>query len=131
MSTILIDTNVYSSAMRGETSSIELVRQAQSILVCPIVLGELYAGFKRGSRDKENLKILKEFLQSPRIDLIQISPDTAEYYSLLYALLREAGTPIPTNDMWIAACAMEHGATLVSRDKHFTMIPGLKITQPD
>jgi len=125
MRPILIDTNAYTAFKRGEKNIIEIVQQAENIGMSPIVLGELLSGFEYGNKTKKNRDELLAFLQSSRIRLFQISSDTANFYSQIYASLRSKGTPIPSNDMWIAAQALEFGCVLCSNDKHFKEIEGL------
>jgi len=122
---ILLDTNAYSDLKRGITSVAEVVRGAESILFSVVVVGELLYGFRSGSRYAKNLRELGEFLERPSIRLIEVSWVTAERYARIAASLRRKGTPLPVNDMWIAAHAMEAGADLVSRDRHFGEVDGL------
>jgi tRNA(fMet)-specific endonuclease VapC len=126
---ILIDTNLYCDACRGEEQAVEVLRYADQILVSPIIIGELKAGFKIGKRYSENIEQLSRFLSTPRVRIIAITEDTADRFAHVYALLRKVGTPIPTNDIWIAASSFEHGAELVSNDRHFSAVPGLLFTQ--
>ena len=125
MKRVVIDTNVYSRAMAGHIDASKILRQAEELLICPIVAGELYAGFRKGSRRAENLELFRKFLMTPRVTVISITLDTSEFYSIVLDQLRKNGTPIPTNDIWIAALTMEYGARLATMDKHFTHISGL------
>ena len=125
MSTVLVDTNVYSQAMRGTPEAIVVLRTSDRLLMCPIVLGELRNGFGRGTREADNLESLHQFLRSPRVEPVSITPDTAEHYAAILNRLQAKGTPIPTNDIWIAACAIEHGAKLATYDRHFAQVDGL------
>lgn len=122
---VLLDTSVYSLAMRNHSDAVALVREADELILCPITVGELFAGFARGRKEAENRAVFKEFLRSPRVRLITISLDTADFYAKLLNDLRALGKPIPTNDMWIAACAMHEGARLATSDRHFRLVPGL------
>lgn len=121
----MIDTNAYSSYMRGESDAAELIAYADEILAPTPVLGELRAGFRAGTRESENLKLLERFLSSPRVAVHPLGEVTAIYYAELHGALRAAGTPIPTNDLWIAAAALESGSILMSADSHFDAIIGL------
>jgi predicted nucleic acid-binding protein len=125
VSAVLVDTTVYSHAMRGTDAAREIVQAADRIVMCPVVVGELLAGFRRGSRERKNRRILGDFLASARVEMVAITSETAEFYSVVYEGLREQGTPIPTNDIWIAACAMEHGARVATSDSHFRRVKGL------
>jgi tRNA(fMet)-specific endonuclease VapC len=123
VSTLMLDTSAYSAFKRGHPEAIDALRQASSILMPSIVLGELLAGFEVGGRREENRRELVEFQHSPRVRIVQITEDTAERYARIYAHLRTAGRPVPTNDLWIAASAMEHGAELLTTDRHFLDVP--------
>jgi len=125
---VLIDTNIYSYAMRGDPDTVSVLQQAGEIAVCSISIGELLSGFKGGSREKENRKELDEFLDAPRVHIYHIDENTAEFYAEILNTLREKGAPIPTNDIWIASVAFQHGLRLYSKDKHFESIPGLMLS---
>lgn len=125
MNEIHIDTNIYSHALRGDPEAVAIFQSANRIFVSPVVLGELLSGFKWGNRKLQNKRQLDEFLDSPRVRLFGIGEDTAEHYSQIYVNLKRAGKPIPSNDMWIAACAMEHGKPLATYDEHFRSVTGL------
>ena len=101
---------------------------AEEIIVSPTVAGELLAGFKACSREKENRAIWEAFLDNPAVKQVAISTDTAEFYAEIFRNLRAKGTPIPTNDMWIAACAFQQGAPVYTLDAHFRQIEGLLLT---
>lgn len=120
---ILLDTSAYSAFMRGHEGVLDLVQRAERICVCPIVLGELFAGFRLGKRTTTNYDLLERFLDSPRVESLPIDDGTARRYSDIVEHLRRAGTPIPSNDLWIAASAMQHGLILVSTDTHFETVP--------
>jgi len=125
MRRVLLDTNIYVAFKRGETDAIELIRIADEITVNAVVLGELLAGFAVGRREALNREELALFLASPRVRPVEIDDTTADFYARIYALLRRKGRPIPTNDLWIAASALEHGLILATRDEHFDAIEGL------
>jgi predicted nucleic acid-binding protein len=125
MRPILIDTNAYVAFKRGDPSAIEIIRYAEVLAMSPIVLGELLSGFKCGNKTKKNREELQQFLQSSRIKLIPITSDTANFYSSIYSFLKNKGTPIPTNDMWIAAQALEKGCVVYSYEKHFKALQGI------
>jgi predicted nucleic acid-binding protein len=129
--TLLLDTNVYSAIGRGHPKVVELVRGAEALLISAVAVGELLGGFRRGSRCNENLADLRRFLDQPRTRLVPVAWTTADRYGRIYTALREKGTPIPTNDMWIAAHALETGADLVSFDPHFRHVDGLAWINPD
>jgi len=118
----MLDTSAYSAFMRARPQAVAVVQAADRICVNPVVLGELTAGFLRGERLSENRRELLSFLSSPRAIVVDIDSDTAERYAVILASLLAAGTPIPTNDIWIAASAMQHGFRIVTADKHFRRI---------
>ncbi len=123
MKTLMIDTSAYALFKRGHPDAIAQIRKASAIVLPTIVLGELWAGFELGSRRTNNRDELDAFLASSRVNVATIIDETAKRYSRIYAFLRKNGRPIPTNDLWIAACAMEHSATLLTADSHFLHIP--------
>ena len=122
---ILLDTNVLSEFFFGDPETVEAFQRASSLAVNTIVLGELLAGFAMGNRSGENRRLLARFLANPRVSVHPLGPDTAEHYASVFAQLRRKGRPIPTNDMWVAASALEHGLALLTRDAHFAAIDGL------
>ena len=129
MRAILLDTNAYTAFMLGAAEVVDVVAHADRLYLNSIVLGELLGGFAAGTREPTNRAELARFLDSPRVKVLPITADTADSYALIYAGLRRKGHPIPTNDLWIAASAMEHGAALLTRDAHFSHIDGLRYGQ--
>lgn len=125
MKRVLIDTNVYCRGLAGEQWSASILRQAEELLICPVVVGELFAGFRKGSRESHNLSIFWKFLATPRVTILNITLETSEFYCKVLEQLQRNGTPIPTNDIWIAACTMENGAHLATMDSHFKHVEGL------
>jgi len=125
MRPILIDTNAYVAFKRGDPSMLEIVQHAEILAISPVVLGELLGGFACGNKTKKNLDELQQFLRSSRIRIFSITADTAKFYSQIYSALKNKGHPIPSNDMWIAAQALENGCVVCSYDKHFKAIEGL------
>lgn len=127
MSAFIIDTNVYSSFLRSEPAASHPLDLAHEIHVPLIVLGELLAGFAAGDIPSRNREELARFMASPRVLPLNLDDRTAHHYGDLYALLRKQGTPIPTNDLWIAALARQHRLPLFSFDHHFRLVPGLEL----
>ena len=127
---VCLDTNAYSMLMRNGAGLQRCLEEAAIIYVPTIVLGELYAGFCLGSRHAENCRDLEAFLELPGVQITSPSEDVAERYGYLVRDLRQQGTSIPTNDLWIAATALETGARLVSYDTHFQHVPGLIVITP-
>ena len=105
---ILLDTSAYVGFKRSVEEVIEIIVSAESILFSPIVLGELMFGFRNGNRLKKNMDDLNNFLQHEVVNIVQIGKITSDRYSRIAFHLKRQGTPIPSNDIWIAAQAMEH-----------------------
>ena len=129
MRSVLLDTNAYAAFMLGKVEVVEVIAHADSLLINSVVLGELLGGFAAGTREAANRAQLARFLDSPRVDVVAVTAQTADSYALIYSGLRRKGQPIPTNDLWIAASAMEHGAGLLTRDVHFRQVEGLRCGQ--
>lgn len=125
MKSVLIDTNIYSLAMKGDALVVDALRKIDRIGFSVISIGELFSGFKGGRREIRNREELDFFLDSPRVVIHPVDDETADFYASILNELKAAGTPIPTNDIWIAATVFQHGYKLLSMDKHFNMIPGL------
>jgi tRNA(fMet)-specific endonuclease VapC len=119
---VLADTSAYAAFMRNHTDVAGQLREADEIIVTPVVLGELRAGFRRGTRLRTNEARLGMFLDSPRVRVVEIDADTSERYAVIFDSLRSAGTPIGTNDIWIAASAMQHGLRLLTTDRDFERV---------
>lgn len=124
---ICLDTSGYSAFKRGHERAIELVRRSREIVIPITVLGELLAGFRRGERERRNLEELDRLLESPRVRTGPLDEETASCYAEILTGLRERGTPIPTNDIWIAASAMQGGLRVVSGDHHFARVPQVAV----
>lgn len=125
---IIIDTSAYVSFKRNEADIVDCIVSADLVLLSPIVLGELMFGFRNGTRFKENMDDLNSFLQHEVVELALIGKITSDRFSRIAEQLKRQGTPIPTNDIWIAAQTMEHGAELITTDQHFEKINGLVYT---
>ncbi len=93
-------------------------------------MGELLSGFKGGTKESINRKELEQFLDSPRVNLLPLDEETAEFYARIYWDVKKKGKPIPTNDLWVAASAMRHGLALFTYDEHFAISPGLFCIRP-
>lgn len=120
---ICLDTSAYSAFKRGHAGVGEALGRAERIVLTPVVIGELLVGFKGGAREKENRDELRRFLSSPRVDIAPVVEETAERYAEILGHLRKAGTPIPTNDVWIAATAMQLGLAVLTTDAHYERVP--------
>ena len=120
---IMLDTSAYSAFLRGNPEIKSALQETDEISLNPIIIGELLAGFIMGKNEKKNRAILQEFLSSPRVKIIDIDADTSERYAVIINYLRAKGTPIPTNDLWIAASAMQHGLRVLTTDNHYLKVP--------
>lgn len=120
---LCLDTSAYSAFMKGHEEVVDLIQRAKQIVFTPIVLGELFSGFRRGKWQDQNLDLLDRFLDSPRVISISVDDETSLRYADIVDYLRRAGTPVPSHDLWIAASAMQYGLTVVSTDSHFEKVP--------
>jgi len=117
---LVLDTNIYSDYAEGLPAVVEfLATHGDDIFLPSIVLGELSYGFMKGSRQRFNERKLQEFIRKLQIDIIDVNHNVARKYGIIYLSLVKKGKKIPINDVWIAACCMETGGTLVTRDRHF------------
>ncbi|MBI4468207.1 MAG: type II toxin-antitoxin system VapC family toxin [Acidobacteria bacterium] len=122
MSRLLLDTSGYSAFLRGHEGLKRSLQNAEQIFLNAVVLGELRAGFIRSQRRRQNEDELTQFLSSPRVGVVGMDENTADCYAAILDSLRIAGTPIPTNDVWIAASAMEFGLRVLTTDTHFVKV---------
>jgi tRNA(fMet)-specific endonuclease VapC len=127
MKKILLDTNAYVSFLRGDEKVMAYLAQADSVYMSVFVLGELLAGFKAGGKEKSNKQLLERFLLKPTVSVLEATMETADIFGFIAASLRKSGTPIPINDVWIAAHSLETGSILVTYDDHFALVPGLRL----
>lgn len=127
MRKVLLDTNAYRQLLEGSQPVLEEIAKADKVYISVIVLGEIFAGLFGGTKQRKNREILQTFLAKPRVETTEVNKETAEIFGEIKHKLSRAGTPIPANDMWIAACAMEMGALLITYDEHFLKIPGLRV----
>lgn len=120
---LVLDTNSYSDYAEGLPQVVEaIVQYGQSIYLPATVLGELTHGFMKSSRQDYNEKQLRQFINRLQVEIISVDEDVARKYGLIYFALQKKGTRIPINDVWIAACCMEVGGVLLTRDRHFQRV---------
>jgi len=122
---LALDTHTYSDFCRGDPRIVERLESAESIYLPMIVIGELRAGFGVGSHGSENERVLQQFLIQSGVEMLLPDEETCFHYAAVYRQLRSQGTPIPTNDMWIAGLVLQHGLVLLHRDQHFQHLPQL------
>ena len=120
---VLLDTNRLTDAFRGEATIVKILEQAADVWIPFVALAEIKAGFLAGGRPTENEGLLNAFLRLPGVDVLFADRETTDVYARLFLQLRRAGTPIPTNDLWIASLAVQHQLILLSRDEHFDKLP--------
>lgn len=122
---VALDTNRYTDLCRGDQTVLEALETANEVWIPFIVVGELRAGFIVGTQGARNEAILRRFLLKPGVAVLYADDQTTHHYASVYRQLRKQGTPIPTNDMWIAALVLQHSLTLYDRDAHFDSLPQL------
>jgi tRNA(fMet)-specific endonuclease VapC len=122
---IALDTNRYTDLCRGVPEVLDALASAERVFMPFVVLGELRAGFQVGTRARQNERALVRFLNSPRVRLLLPDEQTTYQYAAVFAQLRSQATPIPTNDIWIAALVVQHDLVLLARDPHFDHLPQL------
>jgi len=127
MTKVLLDTNAYVRFLAGEAKVLDSLAAAETVFMSVFVLGELEAGFRAGAKRPENRRILDRFLGKPSVAVLEASRETAEIFGMVKDSLRKSGQPIPMNDVWIAAHAIETGSLLVTYDAHFRAVPGLRL----
>ena len=122
---LALDTNRYTDLCRGEASVIGTLEAADQVWLPFIVVGELRAGFAVGTQGPRNEAVLRRFLLKPGVAILYADEQTTHHYANVYRQLRKQGSPIPTNDMWIAALVLQHSLILCARDAHFDTLPQL------
>ena len=122
---ILVDTNRYTDFAKNDPSAVSRFLAADLIAVPFVALAELRAGFRNGSLIAQNESRLERFLRNAKVRVLFADDQTTMVYAGIYAQLRRQGTPIPTNDIWIAALAVQHSLPLYTRDRHFDGIQNL------
>lgn len=122
-----LDTNRLTDFFRGLEEVVEKVRSAERVFVPVIVLGEMRSGFMAGTKAAGNETRLTQFLAARRVEVLHVEEQTSFHYALIFAGLRKRGTPIPQNDLWIAALVFQHALPLYTRDAHFRQMPELRL----
>lgn len=123
MSRILVDTSAYAAHLRDHPGVREAIGQASVVCISVVSIGELRAGFLKGSKRKRNEELLRRFITAPRARVLNVDEETTDRYAAIHNYLRREGTPIPVNDLWIAATAAQHGLRLLTLDAHFLRVP--------
>ena len=126
MKSIMLDTNAYSSYRRGNEDVLEALARAERVFI----LGELLYGFLGGNQQVRNRRELSSYLDKPSVFVATATEETSEQFAVTKEALRQTGTPLPMNDVWIAAHCLQLGATMVTLDGHFSSVPGLRVWPP-
>ncbi len=126
MKKILLDTNCYTAYLAGDERVLSALAEAELVYMSIFVLGELFAGFRGGSRMQQNRDYLKRFIAKNTVTILDATMETSEIFGDLKDKLKKSGTPLPINDVWIAAHALETGSILITYDAHFQHIVGLR-----
>lgn len=132
---LVLDTNIYCDYAEGLPHAVDAIAiYGEDIYLPSIVIGELMYGFIRGKKQQFNESKLRQFITTLKVEVIDVTADVARKYGLIFTALRKKGAKIPINDVWVAACCMEVGGTLLTRDRHFryveqieTMLVGIKV----
>lgn len=124
---VLLDTSAYSALQRGDRRVLAVMQRSETVAIPVVVLGELHSGFRAGTHRVENEEVLTRFLGKSSVRVLNVTEETAVRYAEIDVFLRKKGRPIPRNDVWIAAVALEHGLQILTLDVHFRQIPLLAI----
>jgi len=122
---VALDTNRLTDLFQGDAALADLLGGCDEVWIPLIVLAEIKAGFHGGTEQRRNEILLRQLLAKPTVDVLLPTRETAEHYARLFVQLKRAGSPIPINDVWIAALVLEHDLVLITRDRHFDRIPQL------
>ena len=120
---VALDTNRLTDLFQGDAELANRLGECDEVWIPLIVLAEIKAGFYGGSQQHQNERVLQRFLATPTVGILLPSRETAEHYARIFVQLKRAGTPIPDNDLWIAALVLEHDLVLITRDRHFEHVP--------
>lgn len=129
MKRTLLDTNAFSALMSGDEAVFDFISRSDLVHMSVVVIGELEAGFRGGTRYAANKEILARFLAKPTVNMLEVTTETAEIFGEIKVQLKHAGDMVPINDIWIAAHAVETGSQIITYDNHFTKIVGIRMWQ--
>ena len=127
MKKIILDTNAYTRLLAGDEDVLDIVASTEITFMSIFVLGELFAGFIGGSKERENRDVLNRFLLKPSVKILNATSETAEVFGSIKNSLKMAGTPLPINDVWVAAHGVETGSVIITYDTHFKQVSGLRL----
>ena len=126
MKSLVLDSNALIALFDGDEEAREIISSAEKILVPAVVLGEVQLGINNTKRGRTTQKALEKFLDQPFVEVLNVGSETASCFVTVMKYLMEHGTPIPTDDVWIAAGTLETGSVLLTRDGHFANIPMIR-----
>lgn len=129
MKKVLLDTSAFIELLRGKKKVADIMNSADIIYFSFFVIGEILVGFRGGKKEEENFKIYNSFKNMPAVRILDGTEETAEIFSEIKSKLKSSGKPIPINDIWIASHCIETGSVLITCDKHFNSIAGLRLIQ--
>lgn len=124
---LIFDTNAYVEVAQGNANALQKLRRAAKVHLTFVSLAELRAGFACGTKTQQNEKNLQRFLAAKRANVLYADSETSLFYARIYATLRQNATPIPTNDLWIAALALQHGLPVYTLDRHFSKVAAIDV----
>ena len=127
MRRVLLDTNVLIDLLRTPDAFVEVLGAYDRIVLTPTIVGEFRAGISDTRLGRANLLALEEFMATPDVEEVPLTSETGACYARIFRALKAAGTPIPTNDIWIAAAAIQHACPLLTSDAHFSLVPSLAL----
>jgi predicted nucleic acid-binding protein len=128
---LVLDTNIYADYAEGVEETVDfMASHGQSLFMPSVVVGEIHIGFMMGARQAFNERRLRQFVNRLDVEIIPVDAEVARKYALIYCSLKKKGSMIPINDVWIAACCMEVGGTLLTRDKHFQAVDQIETVVP-
>jgi tRNA(fMet)-specific endonuclease VapC len=122
---VALDTNRLTDLLQGDAALAERLGACEEVWIPLVVLAEIKAGFYGGTQRHRNESLLQRLLTKATVGVLLPSRETADHYARLFVQLRHAGTPIPDNDLWIAALALQNDLVLITRDRHFERVPQL------
>lgn len=123
----LLDSNIIIDVFRGEAKTVERISLTQKLFVPVVVIGELYYGAYKSNQIARRIAEVKQLEEL--VTILNVTPVTSQLYGEIKQRLYAKGKPIPENDIWIAAIAIEHGLVLITRDKHFEEVEGVVLEQ--
>ncbi len=127
MKSLVLDTNAFAALFAGEPTVLDALAQAETVYASTIVLGELEAGFRGGSRYVANRALVDRFLAKPTVAILPVTRETSDCFGLVKQTLKAKGRPLPINDVWLAAQCLETGSVLLTFDRHFACVDGLRL----